>query len=328
MSSVRAATIAVTMLLSLVIILGSPFRAAGQGGSDRDEIAGDYSVAITREDVPADLTGGPSLIGKWRISFGEDGDYTVRRQDVGDLVTGTYEIEGDQITITDEGGVLSCAGVASATGTAATATYAWDRVGTGLSLTPVEEGCAARRLLLATRDLGAFVACLTGQDSDVDAGMTTPAATPDADDPLDALAEEVGRVATPDDDGEAEDEEATQGEPDPDNPEAAIDELLSQLTACWASGDPANVLPLFSEDLRRDLVQALGPGSTEADLIDTLTPFLAVPITWERAGDLDLEDEDRASAVVAVRIDVEEEFQTLEFVFEDGAWRLATFFAE
>ncbi|MDP9367824.1 MAG: lipocalin family protein [Chloroflexota bacterium] len=323
MPSVRAATIAVTMLLSLVIALGSPFRVAGQRGGERDEIAGEYSVAITREDVPADLAGGPSLIGKWRISFGEDGNYTVRRQDVGDLITGTYEIEGDQITITDEGGILSCAGLASATGTAASATYAWDRVGTGLSLTPVEEGCAPRRLLLATRDLGAFVACLTGQGGDADAGVTTPPATPDADDPLDALAEEVGRAATPD-----ADEEATQGEPDPDNPEAAIDELLSQLTACWASGDPANVLPLFSEGLRRDLVQALGPDSTEADLVDTLTPFLAVPITWERAGDLDLEDEDRASAVVAVRIDVEEEFQTLEFVYEDGAWRLATFFAE
>lgn len=323
MPSVRAATIAVTMLLSLVIVLGSPFRVAGQRGDERDEIAGEYSVAITREDVPADLAGGPSLIGKWRISFGEDGNYTVRRQDVGDLITGTYEIEGDQITITDEGGILSCAGLAPATGTAASATYAWDRVGTGLSLTPVEEGCAPRRLLLATRDLGAFIACLTDQGGDADAGVTTPAATPDADDPLDALAEEVGRAGTPD-----ADEEATQGEPDPDNSEAAIDELLSQLTACWASGDPTNVLPLFSEGLRRDLVQALGPDSTEADLVDTLTPFLAVPITWERAGDLDLEDEDRASAVVAVRIDVEEEFQTLEFVYEDGAWRLATFFSE
>ncbi len=328
MPSVRAVTIAVMMLVSLVLVLGSPFRVAGQAGSDRDEIVGEYSVAITREDVPADLAGGPSLIGKWRIAFGEDGEYTVRRQDVGDLVTGTYEVEGDQITITDEGGILSCAGLPSSTGTAATATYVWDRVGDGLSLTPVEEGCAPRRLLLATRDLGAFVACLTDREGGTEADNTRPAATPDPDDPLDALAEEVGRAATPDDDDDTEDEEATQGEPDPDNPEAAIDELLSQLTACWASGDPANVLPLFSEDLRRDLVQALGPDSTEADLIDTLTPFLAVPVTWERAGDLEMQDEDRASAVVAVRIEAEEEFQTLEFVFEDGAWRLATFFAE
>lgn len=322
MPSVRTATIAVTMILTLVIALGAPFHAAGQAGNDRDGIAGDYSLAITREDIPADLAGGPSLVGKWRISFSEDGNYTVRRQDVGELVTGTYEVEGDQITITDEGGILSCAGVAAATGTAATSTYAWDRVGAGLALTPVEEGCAARLLLLATRDLGAFVACLTAEDGGTDAGVSTPAATPDADDPLDALAEEFGQAATP------EDEEATQGEPDPDNPEAAIDDLLSQLTACWASGDPVNVLPLFSSGLRSDLVQSLGPESTEDDLVDTLTPFLAVPVTWERAGDLELEGDDRASAVVAVRIDVEEEFQTLEFVYEDGAWRLATFFAE
>ncbi|MDP9470989.1 MAG: hypothetical protein M3Q71_10035 [Chloroflexota bacterium] len=322
MLSVRAATIAVTLLLSLVIALDSPLRAAGQGGRDGDEIAGDYSVVITREDVPADLAGGPSLIGKWRISFGEAGDYTIRRQDVGDLVTGTYEVDGDQVTITDEGGILSCAGVASATGTAAISTYTWDRVGAGLALTPVEEGCAARRLLLATRDLSAFVACLTAGDDGADTGVATPASAADGDDPLDALAEEIRQVATPVDEG------AAQGEPDPDNPEAAIDELLSQLTACWASGDPANVLPLFSSGLRSDLVQSLGPESTEDDLIDTLTPFLAVPVTWERAGDLDLEDDDRASAVVAVRIDVEEEFQTLEFVYEDGAWRLATFFSE
>lgn len=324
MPTVRAATIAVTMLLTLLVALGSPFGAAGQNGNDRNSITGDYSVAITNEDVPADLAGGPSLIGKWRISFGEDGAYTVRRQDVGDLVTGTYEVDGDQVTLTDEGGILSCASVPSPTGTAATATYAWDRVGEGLTLTPVEEGCAPRRLLLTTRDLSAFVACLTSGDRGTGASGTTAEPTPEENDPLDAITEEIEAVATPGDD-DTEDEEATQGEPDPDNPEAAIDQLLGQLTACWASGDPANVLPLFSEDLRRDLTASLGPDSTEEDLIDTFTPFLAVPITWERAGDLEMDGDDRASAVVAVRIDVEEEFQTLEFVVEDGVWRLATF---
>ena len=322
MPSARAAMMLLTTWLSLVIALASPFRAAGQAGTAPDGIAGEYSVALTREDVPADLAGGPSLIGKWRISFGEDGDYTVRRQDVGDLVTGTYTIEGDRITITDKGGVLSCGGVAAEGGAAATATYTWDRVGDGLALTPVEEGCRARRLLLATRDLGAFVACLTAVDNGQDAGATPPVATPESGDPLDAIAEEIAGRATP------ADQDSTRGGSDQHNTETAIDELLSQLTACWASGDPVNVLPLFSTELRGELVQSLGPESTEEDLVDTLTPLLAVPVTWERAGDVAVEDNDRASAVVAVRVDVDEEFQTLEFVFEDDAWRLATFFSE
>ena len=80
-----------------------------QTAQEGEPPAGDYTVAITKLDIPSDLVNGPDLIGRWEILFGADGSYVLRRADLGDMVTGSYTIEDQTITITDEGGLLSCA---------------------------------------------------------------------------------------------------------------------------------------------------------------------------------------------------------------------------
>ncbi len=269
---------------------------------DTTSIAGDYAVVIGRNDVPRDLPNGPSLLGRWRLTFAEDGTFVLERQDVGPVVTGSYDLDGTRLLITDEGGLLACTVGPDGETDVSSATYQWDVIGERLTLFPIEEHCATRRILLGTREFTPFVACLTGTSA---APVTTP--EPTAESPLSVL-----RGATP-----------------PAGPvgdvrriEQEIDALLAQMTACWATGDPTKFLPLLSSTFLPEFKASLGAANaTDAEFIALMTQAMSVPFVFERAGDIDIEDDTHVSAIVRTQIGGSEDFSRFRFVFEEGAWR-------
>ncbi|CAA9537245.1 MAG: hypothetical protein AVDCRST_MAG49-437 [uncultured Thermomicrobiales bacterium] len=352
----RLAAIAVVAALVWSLVpLGGTGRA--QDDADDNPLVGEYAATFTDEEIPLGLIGGPSLTGDWVIVFGTGGAYEVRRQDLGTVVTGSYAVDGQTVEVTDEGGVLSCANPQPNGLPAETGIYTFQITGGRLTLRAVEDGCATRAFLFTTRALAPFVACAT-----VPLALSAEPAVPNAEGEgsaaLDEIEEEVGPGAggeTAQDETPAADEdddspaaspvaspaagtpgagEAGSATPAPaaaigtdEDPEAAIDDLLSQLTACWATGDPARILPLFSPQLLDELT---GGGSVSLrEVADQLLAIQTVPITWERAGDIELtnDEESEAEAIVALRIGAEETFETLEFVLTDDGWRFVTFLA-
>lgn len=305
----------------LALLLLQPMIVLAQ---DESDLAGEYSVGISREDLPTDIAGIFSYIGRWRVAFNPDGTYEAERLDLGVMVTGEYSVDGNEVTITDHEGLLSCAYPGAATiseGDISTGVYEWSIVGEELELTVQEDNCAGRVWLLTTHPFTAFVACTTEplQLADIEdepAGTptaeepATPEAVEDDDDdsPLDILTPD----AEPDTDtgGEAPDLEG-----DLDTVAVEIDALLSQMSACWATGDPSLWLPLLSDEFRDALL-----GGSE-DFEATLSAAMSAPIVWERAGDLAVEGPNQVSAIVRSTVGPEEDFQRFLFVFEDGEWR-------
>ena len=186
-------------------------------------LQGPFAVTIASEDVPPALINGASLIGRWHVTFNADGTYLLGRQDVGLLVTGQFETDGDQVTLRAETGVLACASGEEEDGAA---TYSWEIAENRLLLIAIEEPCAKRRLLLTTRTLARFEAC-------------PPAAR--------ARTTFAGAAAAI-------------GTPSPSPPDGAIDTLLRQMSDCWATRDPDRFLPLLSKEAAWSFIEfAIGP---------------------------------------------------------------------
>ncbi|MEJ7762701.1 MAG: hypothetical protein WKF80_07900, partial [Thermomicrobiales bacterium] len=168
-------------MLAVVVVcatLARPFTVAGQ--DDAGDFAGEYSVTISSGDLPISLGLSSTLTGAWRITFGDDGDYAAARQDIGTAVTGTYEVSGDEVTITDEAGLVSCSNIQPDGEPAPVATYAWEKTGDILRMTPVDDTCRLRQALLSTSSLAPYVACLTtplnlSGDEEADGEATSPA---------------------------------------------------------------------------------------------------------------------------------------------------------
>jgi hypothetical protein len=275
------------------------------------ELTGQYAVSIVKEDVPLDMVNGPSTIGQWQISFNDDGSYSMTRSDVGELVTGFYEVDGNQVTITDEAGLLACSNLGAdpgETGETATAVYTWEIDGERLALTPEEELCDTRRLILGTRELDQFISCLT------EAVAVQVEATPVEATPVESTPEEGGLGALT---GELE--AASPSPADTTSVEQGIDDLLDQLTACWATGDPTRFLPLLTPEYASTLLNA---GESQDDLIRNLAVAMGTAVTYERAGDVSIIDDTHASAIVRTSNGQEEQFTRFRFALVDGEWKL------
>jgi hypothetical protein len=308
--TVGRAMFAVVLVLSVAI----PLASLAQDPSDPSaDIVGTYTVVINVTDVPLDVANGPALYGRWQIIFNADGSYRTERADVtGDMVTGSYEIEGNQLTVTDEGGLLSCAN-ASIVGSeidAATGIYTWNRNDDRISMVPVEDNCAGRRILFSTRQMTGYIPCATqplqlSTSASPEAVEPTEAASPVAD----ASPVAILDAATP--------EPAGSPQADGTVPQA-IDTLLSQMTSCWATGQPELFLPLMTSSYRAQFLQQ----ETGTDPIAELATLMAsTPFVWERAGEVDIIDATHATALVRQAINTQEDFVRYSFVFEDGAWR-------
>jgi hypothetical protein len=94
-----------------------------------------------------------------------------------------------------------------------------------------------------------------------------------------------------------------------------IDELLAQLTACWATREPERWLPLLSDAFQQALI------SSDPNFLETLTISMSSPIVWERSGDVTIEAPNQLSAIVKSTVGTEEDFQRFIFIFEDGEWK-------
>lgn len=313
----------VALATVLSIVLGAVVIPRSITSAQNDALSGDYTVAINSEEIPTDVANAEMVVGRWRVSF-QDGNYEAERLDLGVLIEGSYEVDGDTVTITDEAGIVSCANpVAAADGESdvSVATYRFDRADNRLTFVPEEDGCGLRRILLSSKAFQVFVPCLTERDeisseaspqtddeqADVEPEATETPETKGAS-PLDVLAINATPI------GEEEDEALEEA-----SLEIEIDGLLGQLTACWATGDPARFLPLWSQDFRDAFLSGTDDQNNAA--IGSLRAAMQIPITWERAGDVELVAGDVAEAVVRTTTLDEQEFVRYVFVFEDGAWR-------
>lgn len=287
-------------------------------------LLGNFTVVISITDVQRDIPNGPSLYGRWQITFRADGTYGAERADlVGELITGIYEVEGDQVTVTDQGGILSCsnASVIGVLPDAAVGTYTWQRTDDRLSLTPVEDNCAGRRILFSTRQLTGFSPCATQPlQLNTAIGSASPVAEESATADASPVAEGSPTVAAPPAVG-APSERAPEasGSPTAANPdEAAIDELLSQMTSCWATGQPEYFLPLMTASFRAQFLQS----SSGSDPISELATLMAsTPFVWQRSGDVTMVDDTHATALVRQAVNNQEDFVRYAFALEDGQWR-------
>jgi hypothetical protein len=270
-------------IVALLLCLMLPLTAHGQDQGTNAPLQGEFAVTIAAEDVPPDLIDGASLIGRWHITFSEGGAYVFGRQDVGPLVNGQFEIDGDRLTLHDESGVLACA---AGLDDGAMALYTWRITGDHLQLVATEEPCARRRLLLTTRTLSLLVACPPQAQvlaSATPAAGASPGATP--------LVSNAAST-TP-----------------------LIDDLLRQMSDCWATRDPDRFLPLLSRDFRATQQPA------DEDDMRRYTLAMGAPIVWERVSEVDLSDATHATASVRQVSGDTVDAVRYRFVFEDGAWR-------
>jgi hypothetical protein len=273
-------------IIALLPWFAQPLTAAQDASTT---LVGEFAVTIASEDVPPELVDGASLIGRWRIAFTADGAFRLGRQDVGALVNGRFETAGNELTLGEETGVLSCG-----SGADRQATYTWQITGDRLQLVAIEEPCAWRRLLLTTRALSVFAACPPEEVSQAASAVGTPSAEPDGMPKNNSGAMNV----------------STQESPDP-----AIDTVLRQMSDCWATRAPDRFLSLLSRDFRAS------QQPDDNDDVRRFTLAMGAPIVWERVGDVEVVDATHATASVRQISGDNIDVVPYAFVFEDGAWR-------
>jgi hypothetical protein len=282
--------------------LAVPAVALFQEESEAQPLTGVFTVTIARPDVPANLAGGPALVGLWNITFNGDGTYSLHRQDVGEVVSGTFDAGEATLTFTEWRGIVGCEITAES---GEPASYAWRQTDDTLTLTTISDSCVERLTLLTTRSLGGFEACATEPRRLADPfAANGAAATPVA---------EVTPVT-----GVAAQEGLSEGA----DAEEAIDSLLRQANGCWATGDPARFLALHSDRVI-DEIAFVGPIEQFGR---ELRLFMSTPLSFERIGPVNLLDPDHAWAYVEITLGGEPLPQRLDFVFENGAWLIDTFF--
>lgn len=291
--------------LMLATIAGSLFLFE-QARAQDDSPVGQWSVAIARTDVPVDIASSFSYVGRWRLGINDDGTYEAERLDVGaTVVTGSWETSGDQITFTDDGGLLSCGNAAAAPiidDDISSGTYTWARTSKTLTLTRSDDACTGRVILLSTFAFTTFVACSTPPMSMAELmGSPIP----------DTLSEEATIAASPEAVPNASGSPVSMTQ----SFTAEIDALLAQMTACWASREPERWLPLLSNEFRDALLQS------DPNFLETLTISMTSPIVWERSGDIKIVTPSQISATVKSTSGTEDDYQTFVFIFEDGQWK-------
>jgi hypothetical protein len=100
------------------------------------------TVNVASDDVAAlDPSVQVALIGTWTIAFDDNGGYAVGKDNT---VTayGTWQLNGNELTLTDLGGSLSCSG------DQATGTYAISYDGSTYAFTSIDDTCQGRVFLM------------------------------------------------------------------------------------------------------------------------------------------------------------------------------------
>ena len=326
----RLSRLALMVSIASALAVGLVLPGRWSSAQEPDALVGDYAVSIGSNDIPSDLASGSILVGRWHVAFQSDGSYYAERLDIGRVVGGLWEVDGETLTVTDEEGLVSCSNASAVIGDqgdVSTGTYSVAVDEDILALTLGEDGCRTRAVLFGTRDFGQFVACLTNAPAGDGSPAADAEASPVANDDLsegrgesndgglfDLLTPTSGDDEEPSDDEPAGDDEETGDQTAVDG---EIDALLGQMTACWQTQDAEQFLPLLTDDFREAF---LGAGSEEEQRAE-IEELMIQPLVWERAGDIDFNsDEDEASVVVRLSIAGADQFLTYLFVLEDDGW--------
>jgi hypothetical protein len=301
----RVAAIAALFSLLTTLALAMPVLALFQDDQEPQPLSGVFTVTIARNDIPANLAGGPALAGLWNVTFSGDGSFSLARQDVGEVATGKFEAAEATLTFDEWSGLVGCDITADS---GDPATYAWRQTDDRLTLTPITDSCIERLTLLTTRPLGGFEACAVSPRSLADPFATGLAP---ADSATPVATEEIGT-------GVAAQEGLSEGA----DAEEAIDSLLRQANGCWATGDPTRFLALHSNQV----VEEIGLIGPIDEFVRQLRLFMSTPLSFERIGPVNLVDPEHAWAYVEVTLGGDPIPQRIDFVFENGTWLFDTFF--
>ena len=122
------------------IPVAAPVAVASPG------LMGDYTMTLADEDLPP--TAPPqmrgSLVGDWVFAF-HGGNHFIATQDGTQVVQGPYEVRGNQIVFPVGGtGRYACS---------VPGTYTWQISNGQLTLTPVQDACQGRVVVLSSRPL-------------------------------------------------------------------------------------------------------------------------------------------------------------------------------
>jgi hypothetical protein len=280
-----------------------PFLTGAVSAQDSDDgIVGDYSVTITKDDALPSVANSPMLVAAWHIGFYQDGTYLAERIDIGTMVQGSYAVDGDTVTITDESGTLSCTQASTsgdATFDVAVGVYTFERDDEGLTLTPQSDGCALRVILLSSSELGPYTPCPV-----VPAGLGALAT------PMTPGTPVVADAATP-----ITDPQSSSG-----NVEAQIDQLLASLTSCWLTGDVSRFLPLLTPEFQASFLSSGVDTEDPSQQSRALASAMGAPLTFERAGDVREVREGEATCIVKTTLAGQESFARFRFVQVDDGW--------
>lgn len=323
----RSTRLAFSLAVAVTLAVGALLPGRWSSAQSPSELVGDYAVSISSGDIPEDLASGAVLVGRWHVAFRADGTYFAERNDIGTVVTGSYGVDGDALTVTDEAGLVSCSNAAAAVGDqgdVSTGTYTVTRDEDLLALTKTEDACRTRSILFGTRDFGLFVACLTSAQAGDASPVASPEsaeATPVADDELSTGRDEQSGdggdlfdLLTPKPDDSSSDSPSGETATEVDQ---EIDALLGQMTACWQTQEAEQFLPLLTDDFREAF---LGAGTEEEQIAD-LEQLMIQPLVWERAGDIELDGDDTATVVVRLSIAGSDQFLTYRFLLGGDGWR-------
>jgi hypothetical protein len=280
-----------------------PFLTGAVSAQDSGEgIVGDYSVTITKDAALPSVANSPMLVAAWHIGFHEDGTYLAERIDIGPMVQGSYTVDGDTVTITDESGTLSCTQPSTsgdATLDVAVGIYTFKRDDKGLTLTPQTDGCALRVILLSSSELGPYTACPVAP-----AGLGALAT------PMTPGTPVVADAATP-----ITDPQSSSGDA-----EAQIDQLLASLTSCWLTGDVSRFLPLLTPEFQASFLSSGVEGKNASQQSRALASAMGAPLTFERAGTVRQVRDGEATCIVKTTLAGQESFARFKFVQVDGGW--------
>jgi len=293
-------------MLAILTTVASVASAAALREDDAapSPLTGIFTVSIAKADVPPDLAGGAALVGQWTLDLHPDNTYSLARGDVGEVVTGNFEAGQATLAFASWAGAVGCAiPEVEAEAESAAATYAWRSVDGQLILTPIDDACAERLILLTTTPLASFESCVPPVRTAFDPFAVAISGTP-------ASGVTVGEGVA-----------AQEGYEEGADAESAIDELLRLAGGCWASADIDGFLALHGDGLLRQ-IEMMGPAE---DFTRELSTFMETPLALQRIGAVNLEDPDHAWAYVEVNLGDSATPQRVDFVQEQGAWLFGSF---
>ena len=292
----------ITGVLVLCFVSIPLLTSAVSAQDSSDGIVGDYSVTISKDEALPSVANSPMLVAAWHIGFHEDGTYLAERIDIGPMVQGSYTVDCDTVTITDESGALSCTQPSTsgdATLDVAVGVYTFKRDDKGLTLTPQTDGCEMRVILLSSGELGPYTACPVAP-----AGLGALAT------PMALGTPVVSEAATP-----ITDPQSSSGDV-----EAQIDQLLASLTSCWLTGDVTRFLPLLTPEFQASFLSSGVEGENASQQSRALASAMGAPLTFERAGDVRQVRDGEATCIVKTSLAGQESFARFKFVQVDGGW--------